>query len=108
MGVCGAAAGTGIYVSLLTDATPLNGKSWDLPQRMTMQSLAPMVEVGGPRCCKRTCRLAIEEAVKCTKEQFGIEMPVSRSDCTHMKNNRECLGTRCPFSGKKLEEDDGQ
>lgn len=97
LGVCGAAAGSGIYISILTGATPLTGETWDIPQRMTQLSLSRIVETGGPRCCKRTGRQAIEAAAAFTRERFGIQMPLSRPKCGYSGQNQECLRERCPF-----------
>ncbi len=96
-GVCGAAAGAGIYLSVLTGSTPLNGEAWPVPMQLTARCLRRLAEVGGPRCCKRTSRLCIQEAAAFTEERFGIEMPLSEVRCTYMQENRECIGTACPF-----------
>lgn len=100
LGVCGAAAGAGIFASILSEATPLTGEVWDVPQRLAMECLRRMTEIGGPRCCKRTGRLAIETAADFTRERFGIAMPVSRPACVYSGRNKECLHERCPFYGK--------
>lgn len=97
LGVCGAAAGAGIFASILCDATPLTGDVWDVPQRLTMECLNRMTEIGGPRCCKRTGRLAIEAAAEFVKKRFGVELPLSKPACTYSNRNRECIGTRCPY-----------
>ncbi len=97
LGACGAAVGAGIYVSILTGATPLTADAWTLPQEMTMRCLGANVATGGPRCCKRTGRLAIEAAAKFTRERFGVELPVSRPACEFSGMNKECLKERCPF-----------
>ena len=97
LGVCGAAAGAGIYASILSEATPLTAEVWDVPQRMTMRFLETLVETGGPRCCKRTGRQSIETAVEFTKERFGVDMPVSRPRCEFFPKNKECLHERCPY-----------
>lgn len=99
LGVCGAAAGAGIFASIVSEATPLTADVWDVPQRLTMECLSAMVEIGGPRCCKRTGRLAIETAARFAEERFGVKMPVSRPKCTYSGRNRECLHDRCPFYG---------
>ena len=100
-GVCGAAVGAGIYGSIVSGSGPLNGEAWPVPQRLTAACLNRLAEVGGPRCCKRTGRLAIETAVSFTKEQFGITMPVSRIPCEYFEKNAECLRGGCLFfSGK--------
>lgn len=97
LGVCGAAAGAGVFASIVSDVTPLTGEVWDVPQRLTMECLRRMTEVGGPRCCKRTGRLAIEAAVDFVCEHYGVDMPVSKPWCTYSRRNRECLHGRCPF-----------
>lgn len=97
LGVCGAAAGTGIFISILTGDTPLSGEAWAEAQRMTARALNAIAGFGGPRCCKRDGRLAIAEAVKYVRERFGIDMPLSSPACTFCGKNSECLRSRCPF-----------
>ena len=97
MGICGAAAGAGIFESILVGASPLTPLEWELPQRMTMEALKRLVETGGPRCCKRTGRLAIETAVDFLRVKHGFKMPVSRPQCTFSGKNKECIKERCPF-----------
>lgn len=96
-GVCGAAAGAGIYMSVLTGSTPLNKEAWPVPMQLVSRCLERIAETGGPRCCKRTGRLCIREAAAFTAERFGVEMPLGEIACTYMKENRECIGRQCPF-----------
>lgn len=96
-GVCGAAAGAGIYASVLTLSSPLSSSEWHKPMRLAARCLDVLAEVGGPRCCKRTSRLCITEAAKWTAENCGIEMPLGKIECTYMSANSECIGTRCPY-----------
>jgi len=96
-GVCGAAAGAGIYLSVLTGSNPVNRDAWAIPMRLTSRCLARLAEVGGPRCCKRTSRLCVREAAAFTAEQFGLEMPLSGISCDYTSVNRECIGQDCPF-----------
>ena len=96
-GVCGAAAGAGIFISVLTGSNPLNRAAWPVPMELTSRCLKRLAEVGGPRCCKRTSRLCIQEAAAFVKEKFGIEMPLREIACTYMDKNRECIGVNCPF-----------
>ena len=100
-GVCGAAAGAGIYVSILTGATPLNKDAWPIPQQLVARCLNALAAVGGPRCCKRTSRIAIHEAVRFTAERFGVVMPEQEAKCSYMKFNRECIGKACPYFPKE-------
>ena len=96
-GSCGAAIGAGIYMSVLTGTTPYSVEEWSEPQRMTARCLEKMAETGGPRCCKRTSRTAIQTAVNFTRERFGIAMPVGEYSCTFHGINKECIHTRCPY-----------
>ncbi|MCR5663503.1 MAG: hypothetical protein K6G17_01340 [Oscillospiraceae bacterium] len=102
-GVCGAAAGAGIYLSVLTGSTPVNEAVWGLPQQLAARCLEANARVGGPRCCKRSSRLAIHEAVRYTAELFGLEMPETPVRCGYYTKNRECIGRDCPYFplGKK-------
>lgn len=97
-GCCGAAVSTGMFMSILTKATPLTGRSWRLANRMTARSLAAIAELGGPRCCKRNAYTAIKEAVKLVKEEFGIEMKLPETiRCNHSEENQQCLKKHCPY-----------
>ena len=97
LGACGAAVGAGIFASILCEATPLTGDVWHVPQEMTMECLKRLIQIGGPRCCKRVGRQAIEAAVEHVKERYGIEMPLSKPVCSFSHKNRECLHERCPY-----------
>ena len=96
-GTCGAGISTGIYMSILTKATPLAGEPWGLSNQMTSRALGKIGEIGGPRCCKRDSYLALMEAVKFTEEQMGIRMELDPITCIHSAQNNQCIGTRCPF-----------
>ena len=77
LGVCGAAAGAGIFAGVVAGATPLTEKQWEIPQKLTAECLEAMTRVGGPRCCKRTSRIAVECAAAFSAREFGVSMPVS-------------------------------
>ena len=96
-GVCGAAAGAGIYASILTGSGPLNREAWALPMQLVTRCLERIAALGGPRCCKRTSRLAVETAAAFTREFFGVEMPLSPVLCRTFRQNTECLGSDCPY-----------
>ena len=84
-------------MSILTRSSPLAGEVWDIPMRLSARCLSAMEEVGGPRCCKRTARLAVREAVRFTAERLGLAMPETQPVCRYMGKNRECIGDRCPY-----------
>ena len=105
LGVCGAAAGAGIFASIATGATPLTAEPWAISQRLTAACLETIAAVGGPRCCKRTSRLAVETAAAFSEKEFGVAMPVTRPSCAWWAWNGECLRERCPFfPGKRPDE----
>ena len=96
-GVCGAAAGAGIYMSILLGSNPVHTDAWPIPQRLVADCLNTIADVGGPRCCKRTGRLAIMRAAAFTEELLGVGMPLGKVSCRYFRANRECLYRDCPF-----------
>jgi hypothetical protein len=97
-GNCGAAVGTGIFISLITNTTPLSTEGWRLSNLITSKSLNTIAHRGGPRCCKRNTFLAILEAVKFLKDHFGIEMKRQQDiRCEFNGLNKECLREHCIF-----------
>jgi hypothetical protein len=46
-GACGAGVGTGIFISIITDSTPLSKQSWGLANQMTAESLRCIGALGG-------------------------------------------------------------
>lgn len=98
-GSCGAAISSGMFISIVTGATPLANQEWGLSNLMTAASLYAIGSVGGPRCCKRNSYLAITEAVAFAKENLGVEMELSPIRCRHSAQNNQCIGKRCPFHG---------
>ena len=97
VGVCGAAAGAGIYMSVVLGSNPLHREAWPFPIELAGECLRAIAAVGGPRCCKRTGRLSITKAAEKTAEWLGVEMPLGKVECRHCAQNRECIGTACPF-----------
>ncbi|HUJ70161.1 MAG TPA: DUF5714 domain-containing protein, partial [Syntrophorhabdales bacterium] len=98
-GSCGAAVGTGIFMSVMTDATPLSREEWRLSNLMTSQSLHTIAEAGGPRCCKRNSFLAIREALRFTKDRLGVDLSAvsDTTKCEFFHLNKECRKVECPF-----------
>jgi hypothetical protein len=97
-GDCGAAVGTGIFVSLVTGATPLSKGEWRLSNTMTAKSLLSVANHGGPRCCKRNTFLSILQAVDFSKEKLHVGMNIDKSrKCDYSGLNAECLRSECPL-----------
>jgi len=98
LGVCGAAIGTGIFVSVISGATPLSRKEWMLSNLVTAQSLHEIAIAGGPRCCKRNTYIAILAASSFVNEEWGVVLPTGhRVTCEFSDLNRECRKMECPF-----------
>jgi len=98
-GSCGAAVGTGIFISAITGATPLSGMEWNLSNSVVGHSLLSMAQYGGPRCCKRVTFLSLQEAGNFLRERLSVqlEMP-EKIECTFsQKNEEQCLKEHCPF-----------
>ncbi len=97
-GACGAAVSAGIYISVLTGATPYSVEPWSLCNDITARCLKALADTGGPRCCKRMTYLCIVEAAKFTAERFGVDMPLQGNfRCIFNQRNAECIQKCCPF-----------
>lgn len=96
-GACGAAIGAGIFASVMIGSTPYNDEAWGAPQQLTARCLEKIAAVGGPRCCKRTSRIAIEACTLFAKERYGVEIPLEDFRCIHHTVNKECIHERCPY-----------
>jgi len=101
-GACGAGIGTGIFISLITDSTPLSRKSWGLSNEMTAESLRCIGALGGRRCCKRDTFMAVKTARKFMKQNFEITLEIPDTlTCDFTELNRECIEADCPFHPKE-------
>ncbi|NEU05728.1 DUF5714 domain-containing protein [Clostridium senegalense] len=97
-GACGAAVGTGIYISLILGASPLSEEKWGLSNLITAKALEKIASFGGPRCCKRDTFLALETAVDFTKEKLNVQLKKKENlKCNYSKINDQCLKDRCKF-----------
>lgn len=97
-GCCGAAVSTGMYMSIITQATPLSVKPWSWANEMTSRALAKIAELGGPRCCKRNSFAAVSEGVILTEEKLGIVMELpEKVQCDFDSENRHCRKKSCPY-----------
>lgn len=97
-GACGAGISAGMFVSIISKATPLAKEPWGLSNLMTSAALNKIGSVGGPRCCKRDSFLSILAAIDFVRDHFGIEMEKTEIVCGHSPKNNQCIGRRCPFS----------
>jgi len=96
-GNCGAGVGAGIFISVITQSTPLSKEEWSLSNLMTGKCLISIASHGGPRCCKRDVYLAIEEAIGFVKEKTGVTLGSSEVLCHFSPHNKECLKASCLY-----------
>lgn len=96
-GNCGAGVGTGIFISIITNSTPLAKDEWKLSNLMTGKCLVSIAELGGPRCCKRDTYLALSEAITFLEEKFQITLESSGIRCGFSGYNKECLKADCIY-----------
>lgn len=97
-GACGAGISSGMFVSIISNSTPLAVEPFASSHQMTAKSLGRIGEIGGPRCCKRDSFLSILSAIDFVKKNFDIEMEKSEVVCDFSSQNNQCIGKRCPFS----------
>ena len=101
-GACGAAVSTGMFMSIITKATPLTGKSWRMSNEMTAKALEEIAKLGGPRCCKRNSFTAVKAAAGYAKENLGIVMELPEKIlCDFSAENKQCLKKHCPYHKEK-------
>lgn len=97
-GACGAGVSTGMFISIITGASPLAMEAWGLANQMTGKALECIGQIGGPRCCKRDSFLAILAAIDFVAIHLGVQMEKSDIVCDFSSKNNQCIGRRCPFS----------
>ena len=100
-GVCGAAAGVGMAVSIATKATMMSDKERSLSMQAASEVLNEIAKIGGPRCCKASTFAAIETAARFFEREFGIRFSSSENPrpCYFKVLNKECFGNKCPYFG---------
>lgn len=96
-GDCGASVGVGVAVSVITGATPLTGKNRALAIEATSLALQKILD-GGPRCCKRVSRKAVETAVEFLDDRLGFTLSRGQMpECIFVPRNHECIREECPY-----------
>lgn len=97
-GACGAGISAGLFVSIISNSTPLAVETFGLSNLMTSKALEQIGMVGGPRCCKRDSFLSILAAIDFIKQYFQISMEKPEIVCGYSAQNNQCIGKRCPFA----------
>ncbi|WP_291633163.1 DUF5714 domain-containing protein [Clostridium sp.] len=98
-GSCGAAVGTGTAVSIIEGVTPMSKAQRSNANLATGYALIEISKHGGPRCCKRDSITSIESFINTTK--YFNDMEKTNYICKQYKNNKDCIGIKCPYLPKK-------
>jgi hypothetical protein len=96
-GNCGAGVGTGIFLSIILNSTPVAEEEWRLSNLLTSQSLYNIALHGGPRCCKRDTFLSLQTAVEFVSEHLNVSLEDSAISCSFYSRNKQCRMQDCPF-----------
>lgn len=97
-GSCGNGVGAGIFLSIYTDTSPMSGESWQWVNELTGRCLVAISKVGGPRCCKRTAYLSLQESVPYINEKLGLHIALNDEiHCRYHSRNKDCKKEACPF-----------
>ncbi|HEY5587943.1 MAG TPA: DUF5714 domain-containing protein, partial [Candidatus Paceibacterota bacterium] len=99
-GSCGAAVGTGTAVSIIEGVTPMSKAERGNANLATGYALIEISKHGGPRCCKRDSITSIESFVNITK--YFNDIKKTNYVCKQYKNNKDCIGIKCPYLPKKV------
>jgi hypothetical protein len=97
-GDCGAAAGAGCAVSLLTGATFRSKRERTLALLATARALVAVAAHGGPRCCKQSVFASIQSTAVFLQDELGISLPVADAvRCAFSEKNPECTREACAY-----------
>jgi hypothetical protein len=101
-GICGAATGAGIAFAVLLEATPVAAAARRKAQAATARILARIAETEAGRCCQRESWTALRETADMSEEILGVRLAAAEPlACGQFRDNRECIGKRCPlFPGR--------
>lgn len=97
-GDCGACAGLGCAVSLLTGATFRSDRERSLALRGTARALMDAAQLGGPRCCKQSVYATLQAAAGFMSSELGVAFVVSDViHCAFSQVTEECKRERCVY-----------
>ena len=96
-GICGAAIAAGIFLSIVTEASPFTEDTWGMSGQLTAKSGATIAALGGPRCCKRDTFLSLKEAIKFSNDYLQTDFGIQDITCYFFQNNKECKRRKCPY-----------
>jgi hypothetical protein len=96
-GICGAASGVGIAVSVLQGATPYTGEKRQLAMQATCAVLEQIASSAAARCCQRESWLALTAASDFLEQEMGKTLQTHSIQCEQFSRNKECIHSYCPL-----------
>ncbi|KAH3760987.1 SAM-dependent methyltransferase [Pelomyxa schiedti] len=97
-GCCGGAVGVGIFLSVVQNATPMSTSEWACSNQGTGVALGSLSSIGGPRCCARATFNGVIVGQHFAAAKLGVTFTKPNNIvCNVFKNNKQCLGVKCPF-----------
>jgi hypothetical protein len=96
-GNCGAAIGTGIFLSLFENLNSETDSEWYSSNSIIAESLRRVAESHAPRCCKRDTYISLETAAEFLLTKYNIHLPLSEGRCTFSLRNNSCGKEDCEF-----------
>jgi hypothetical protein len=98
MGVCGAAVGVAIAVSLLIGADYTKPKERKTVLQASASALTAMTSLPAPRCCKASVYSSLSVGTAYLRREMGLSIPsFSCPTCQFQEHNAECMRNECPF-----------
>lgn len=100
-GVCGAASGLGIALSLLQNSNPFTGEERKKALIGASKAIEKVAKLGGVRCCRLSTYITVDTAIQELKK-FDINLPDHEVNgrCTVHDQNQDCHGKKCPYYPK--------
>jgi hypothetical protein len=100
-GTCGGGTGVGIAVSISQKSTPFHDKKRSLGFEASLKSQERIGKLGGPRCCRLSAYVAIEQAIKFFKKlEYNLPEQKMIGRCDVYELNEQCHRERCPYFPK--------
>jgi hypothetical protein len=97
VGTCGAAIGTGVFLSMFLNREHVHDDAWSLSNHIIADSLKRIAEHGGPRCCKRDTYFSLQTSIDYLNEHFALQLKQSEPKCTFSLRNKSCGLEQCAF-----------
>jgi hypothetical protein len=95
-GTCGAGVGSGVAISIFTNASPSTDKPRTLATLMTSKSLEKIAD-NLEHCCKRSVKISITEVLKFLNKEFDVNLDFKESKCKFSGINDKCEMENCPI-----------